>query len=485
VTKRKRDQHTGPVAIPDTTGKPPAPATTRPGSRLSLSIAAAGLSVALLVTVVAVFASRHQAITSRMGDGSARAPAMLGPCAYYRPYGSFPGRTVSVFSSIRPPEDASHLKSYEEFERCTGIKIRYRASDEFETMLRARVSADDAPDLAIIPQPSLLAALVKQGAVRPAPDAVARLVNANWTRDWRRYGAVNGTLYAAPLGANVKSLVWYSPKFFAANHLSVPKTWDELIALSDAIAAKGVKPWCAGFRSGVASGWPGTDWVEDIMLRTAGAQTYDDWVQHRIPFNDPRVQRAFDRTGQILKNPKYVNGGHGDVKSIATTRFQDGGLTIPQGTCALHRQASFYAANWPANLRIGEDGDIFAFYLPPIDSSHGRPVLGAGEFVAAFSDRPEVVAFQTYLASREWANTKARFGGWASANQGLDLRNVPDPVQRLSVELLQDPKTTFRFDGSDMMPAAVGAGTFWTGMINWINGQDTEQVTDAIEASWP
>ena len=452
------------------------------------SIVVAAVVVAVLVILVSVLAAREQdddAEGRQAGGGPSRALPPAGACATFRPYGTFPGRTVTVFSSIRAPEDTLHLRSYEEFESCTGIMVRYRGSDEFETLLRSRVGAGDAPDLAIIPQPSLLADLVRSGAVRPAPASVSRLVEVNWSEDWRSYGTVDGTLYAAPLGASVKSLVWYSPKFFAAHHLSVPTTWGEMLTLSDTVAAEGVKPWCAGFRSGVASGWPGTDWVEDIMLRTAGAQVYDEWVQHRIPFNDPRVRLAFDRAGQILKNERYVNGGLGGVRSIAGTRFQDAGLPIPEGRCAMYRQASFYAANWPAGLTVGVDGDVFAFYLPPIDSSHGRPLLGSGEFVAAFSDRPEVVAFQTYLASSQWANTKARLGGWASANTGLDLRNVHDPIQRLSVELLQDPSTTFRFDGSDLMPASVGAGTFWTGMMNWINGQDTRQVTDAIEASWP
>ena len=258
-----------------------------------------------------------------------------------------------------------------------------------------------------------------------------------------------------------------------------------MIKLSDTIAAKGVKPWCAGFESGAASGWVGTDWIEDILLRTGGVDTYDKWVNHEIPFNDPQVQAAFDRAGSILKNEKYVNGGYGGVKTINSTRFQDGGLTILKGTCALHRQASFYGAQLPPGTKVAEDGDIFAFYLPPIDAGKGKPVLGAGEFTAAFTDRPEVVAFQTYLASKEWANAKATLGGWASANKGLDPANVKDPIQNLSVKILLDPNATFRFDGSDMMPAAVGAGTFWKGMVAWINGQDTKQVTTTIEASWP
>lgn len=438
------------------------------------------LGVTLALTACGVGGSASSSSSAPAGSAN-NDPA----CAAYKAYGTFSGKSVNVFTSILAPEDAQHKASYAEFTKCTGITIKYEGSSDFEAALKVRVQGGNAPDIAYIPQPGLLQNLVKQGAVKPAVKSVEDLVDANWSADWKKYGTVDGKFYAAPLGASVKSFVWYSPTYFKANGLTVPTTWADMLKLSDTIAAKGIKPWCVGFQSGAASGWPGTDWIEDILLRTGGADVYDQWISHGIKFNDPQVQTAFDEAGKILKNEKYVNGGYGGVKTINTTRFQDGGLTIPKGTCALHRQASFYAAQWDKSTKISEDGDIFAFYLPPIDAAKGKPVLGAGEFVAAFNDKPEVTAFQTYLASKEWANTKAKLGGWASANKGLDIANVADPIQKLSVTLLQDPNATFRFDGSDLMPAAVGAGTFWTGMVNFVNGQNTKQVTDAIEASWP
>jgi len=450
--------------------------------RRGAAVVAGALGATLALAACGVGSSGSSSSSSSSGAAASNTdPA----CAAFASYGTFPGKSVSVFTSILAPEDAQHKKSYEQFTKCTGIKINYEGSNTFEAALKVRVQGGNAPDLAYIPQPGLLANLVKQGAVKPAPAAVEKLVDTNWSADWKKYGTVDGKFYAAPLGASVKSFVWYSPKYFKANNLTVPTTWDDLIKLSDTIAAKNLKPWCVGFGSGDATGWPGTDWIEDIVLRTAGADAYDKWVNHQIPFNDPQIQAAFDKAGTILKNEKYVNGGFGGVKTINTTRFQDAGLKIASGQCALHRQASFYAAQWAKGTNIAEDGDIFAFYLPPIDAAKGKPVLGAGEFVAAFSDKPEVQAFQTYLASKEWANEKAKLGGWASANKGLDVANVADPIQKLSVTLLQDQNATFRFDGSDLMPAAVGAGTFWKGMVNWINGQPTKQVTDTIEASWP
>lgn len=303
--------------------------------------------------------------------------------------------------------------------------------------------------------------------------------------DWLKYGTVNGTLYGVPLGANVKSFVWYSPKTFKEKGWEVPTTWEQLIALSDKIAASGTKPWCAGVESGDATGWPATDWIEDVLLRTAGAEVYDQWTTHAIPFNDPRVVDAVDRAGTILKNEKYVNGGFGGVKSITTTAFQEAGLPVTTGKCAMHRQASFYANQFPEGTKVALDGDAFAFYFPAIDAAKGKPVLGAGEFVVAYADCPEVQAVQTYLASAEYVNSRAKLGNWVTANNKLDIANVASPIDKLSVQILQDKTGVFRFDGSDLMPAAVGAGTFWKGMVDWLNGKQTAPVLQGIESSWP
>jgi alpha-glucoside transport system substrate-binding protein len=410
-------------------------------------------------------------------------------CAGLTQYGNLTGKKVHVYTSIVAPEDKSQKDSYKLFTTCTGATVQYEGSKEFEAQLVVRVKSGNAPDIAYVPQPGLLSTLVKDtGKVVEPPSAVADNVDKFWGKDWKAYGTVDGKFYAAPLGANVKSFVWYSPKMFAKNGWTVPTTWDEMVALSDKIAATGIKPWCAGIGSGDATGWPLTDWLEDVMLRDAGADTYNKWVAHDIPFNDPTVVEALDRVGAILKNPKYVNGGYGDVKSIATTTFQDGGLPILKGQCAMHRQASFYAANWPAGTDVSQNGDVFAFYLPVTNQNNGKPVLGGGEFVTAFATRPEVKAFQTYLSSDTWANEKAKAtpnGGWVSANKGLDPANLVSPIDKLSALTLQDPNAVFRFDGSDQMPGAVGAGSFWKEMTAWITGESTKDALDKIEASWP
>ncbi|MFV0463255.1 MAG: ABC transporter substrate-binding protein [Nostocoides sp.] len=398
------------------------------------------------------------------------------------------GKTVTIYTSIVTPEDASHKASYKSFEDCTGVTVKYEGDKDFEKNLPQRAQTGNLPDVAFIPQPGLLQTMVDTQKAIPASDTVSKEVDEYFGKDWRGYGSVDGTLYAAPLGANVKSYVWYSPKMFKDKGYTVPTTWDDLMSLTKKIAADdpAAKPWCAGIGSGTATGWPATDWLEELMLRVNGADVYDQWVAHEIPFNDPKVADALAKVGAILKDPAYVNGGYGNVASIATTTFQDGGQPILKKQCYMHQQASFYASNWPKGTTVAEDGDIWAFYEPSMDDT--KPVEGGGEFVLTFRDAPEVKAFAAFLASPDWANAKAKAttgGGWVSANKGLDPNNLVSPIDQQSAKILQDPATVFRFDGSDMMPSAVGAGTFWTQMTNWINGQDDKTTLDNIEQSWP
>ncbi|WP_188079002.1 ABC transporter substrate-binding protein [Actinotalea subterranea] len=424
------------------------------------------------------------------GGGEADGGEAKENCEAYEAYGDLAGTTVSVYTSIVEPESVDQEESYAEFERCTGADIAYEGSREFEAQLLVRVQAGNAPDIAYIPQPGLLQTIVEDfpDTIVPASDGTEANVDEFFSESWKEYGTVDGEFYAAPLGANMKSFVWYSPSMFTEAGYEVPETWDDMIALSDQIVADGGKPWCAGIESGDATGWPATDWVEDVVLRSAGADVYDQWVAHEIPFNDPQIVEALDTVGSILKNPDYVNAGIGDVASIATTPWTDGGFPILDGQCYLHRAANFYQNQWPEGTQIGEDGDVFAFYLPPIEPDN-KPVLGGGEFVAAFADRPEVAAFQEFLSSDTWANEKAKVtevGGWVSANSGLDTENLATDFDKLAASVLGDPETVIRFDASDLMPGEVGAGTFWTEMVNWLaSDKPTEQVLADIEASWP
>ena len=379
-------------------------------------------------------------------------------CAAFTSYGDLSGKSVGIYASIQSPETEMYQATLKAFEDCTGAKVTFEGSNEFEAQLKVRVKAGNPPDIALIPQPGLLANQVATGMVKKPSATVEQNATTGWAPIMKEYGTVDGTFYAAPNSTNFKSLVWYSPTMFSENGWTVPTTWAELMTLTQTIRDSGKvdKPWCAGIESGAATGWPATDWLEDVMLRVNGADVYDQWYKHEIPFNDPKVAAALDEVGKILKDPANVNGGLGDVDSVATTRFQDGGLPILDGQCALHRQASFYGAQFPEGTNIAEDGDVWAFYLPG-QTAEDKPVLVAGEFVTAYADRPEVVALQEWMSTADYANTLAKNStGIASANLGADPNNFTGLTKTL-VEVLQDPSAESRFDASDLMPAAVGS----------------------------
>jgi alpha-glucoside transport system substrate-binding protein len=408
-----------------------------------------------------------------------------GACGAYADYQGHEGTTVSIYTPITDVEANAYERSWDEFESCTGITIAYEGTDQFEEQLRVRAQGGNPPDIAFIPQPGVITEMVRGNFAVPAPEPVTALAQTHWSEGWMDFSTVDGVFYGAPMSANMKSLVWYSPSYFEENSLEVPQTWDDLIALSDAIAGTGIKPWCAGVESDAATGWPATDWVEDVFLRLHGQEAYQQWINHEIPFNDPMVVQAFDMVGQILKNEDYVNGGIGDVSTIATTSFQDGGLPILDNECALHKQASFYGAQWGDDATVAEDGDVFAFYFPQVDPAGPRHVLGGSEFVVAFADRPEVAAVQTFLASSEYHTARAEEGSWASAHNGVPLDLYQDPIFRLTAETLQDPEALFSFDASDLMPGEIG-GDYLLGQITeWIVGQDTQVTLDNVEGNWP
>ncbi|MGN6606675.1 MAG: ABC transporter substrate-binding protein [Jatrophihabitans sp.] len=430
--------------------------------------------------------------TSAVSKNNIKPVTMTGDCADFGKYGKYSGQTVTIYTSITNPELQYHIDSVKQFEKCTGISIQYQGTKDFEGALKTKVQGGNAPDLAFFPQPGLLQKFASGGQLKPATADLLKEAQTNWAPSWIGYGTVDKVFFGAPLGANLKSLIWYSPKYFKQWGYTVPTTWDQLQALTDKAVKDGHKPWCLGIESGDATGWVLTDWMEEFMLRMYGPDVYDQWVSHKIPFNDPKVLDVLKKVGSIVKNPAYVNAGIGDVKSIATTAFQKGGLPIETGKCVFHAQANFYAANWDKGIKVAQDGDVFAFYEPTFNDKFGKVVEVGGEFVGAFSDSAPTQAVQLYLASGDWAtrkatlNSQAGTSGWATANKAVDKSVFKDPIDKLSVDILTDPSSNARFDGSDAMPAEVGTGSFWTQMTQWILGNvSDQQALDNIEQSWP
>jgi len=297
-------------------------------------------------------------------------------------------------------------------------------------------------------------------------------------------GEYRGGLYGLFIFPNVKSLVWYNPKEFAANGYAVPDTWNELQALSQEILDDGGVPWSIGLESGAASGWPGTDWIEDIILRTAGADFYDQWVAHEVPWTDARVKAAFEVFGDMFTDNFVLGGATGAL----TTNFGDAAdpLFLDPPAAYMQKQATFingFITDHFPNLVAGEDYAIFP--LPGISADAtpdgSIPLLVSGDVVTVFNNRPEVIKFAQFLTSETAANIWSSELGELSAYVDADPAQFDNPITRQAQEMLLNA-TVSRFDGSDLMPGEVGAGIFWTGILDYVSGIDLDTVLDNIEA---
>jgi alpha-glucoside transport system substrate-binding protein len=446
-------------------------------------IAVAAIAMSLLVA--ACGSDEGSSSSDTTGGGGSGESLLNGEIKCEQQY---KGKTVTVFSPVRNSENDKPVDelvaAYKPLVDCTGVDIKWEGTDQFETEINVRLEGGNAPDVIDFPQPGLLAALARKGSLKEFPADLASHVSNDFISGWDSYGTVDGKIYGIPGRSNIKSLVWYSPKDFADKGYKVPETLDDLKALSDQIVKDGGTPWCVGAESGVATGWVLTDWMEDFMLRINGEKVYDQWVNHEIPFNDAKVKAVADAVGEYVKNADYL-GGDGLVKAIATTKFQDGGLPIVahDGSCYMHRQASFYASLWPEGTKVGPDGDVNVFYLP---SPAGGPkyMLGAGDLYAAGSDKPETFAVLKYTGSADYQIQIVNKRQELSPNKSIDLASITDPFTKQLSEL-QASADVFRFDGSDQMPGAVGAGTFWTEITKWIVGGSTDDFLNNVEASWP
>jgi alpha-glucoside transport system substrate-binding protein len=398
------------------------------------------------------------------------------------------GETIEVFGPWLTVDRDLVLSVFAYFEQATGATIDYAGSDSFEQQIVIDVQAGSPPHLAVFPQPGLAADLAARGGLVPLGDELADVVRENYGagQSWVDLGSYpdadgNVQYFALHYKSDLKSLVWYSPDNFADAGYEIPQTMEELIALSDQIVADGGTPWCIGLGSGDATGWPATDWVEDLLLRTQPPEVYDGWVTNEIPFNDPRIVAAIDLFGTFAKNDDYVDGG---VSSVGSTDFRDspvGLFTVPP-RCYMHRQASFIPSFFPEGTELGVDADFF--YFPAFESEDlGTPVLGAGTMWAMTRESEGARVLLDFLTTPLAHEIWMAQSGFLTPHLGVNLDAYANATLRGQGEILQSA-TTFRFDGSDLMPGQIGAGAFWTGMVNFVSGESAQSVADAIQRSW-
>ena len=376
------------------------------------------------------------------------------------------------------------LEAFEEtlipFEQDTGIDVVVESvGRDLPAVLVTRLAVGNPPDLAGMPNPGQMKEFANQGAL-VALDGIVDLSESS--KAFIDLAKVDDRVYGLFISADLKSLVWYSPKAFAAKGYEVPTSWPAMIELCNKIVADGGTPWALGMESGAASGWVGTDWVEDIMLRTAGPDLYDKWVSHEISWTHPAVKKAWEYFGQIVQQPNYIYGGAPGALMIFFGDSPNALFTDPPAAY-MHRQATFiqsFILTANPGLVAGEDYDVFPF--PPISPIFGNPLLGAGDLISAFSDTAETRAVLNYLASAEAQGIWCKALGKLAVNKTVDPSIYPDPITVKAAEMLANAEV-FRFDGSDLMPAAVGAGTFWSGVLDFVSGIPLDTVLASIEAS--
>ncbi len=411
---------------------------------------------------------------------------------------SLEGEEVFITGALVGNDAAGFQENFDSFTEETGIIVSFQGSDNFEQEIQIQMESGDTPDIALFPQPGGVVDAAQRGYLVALEDLGVDLddYKANFSEYIVGLGTVDGIAYGGAHAFNLKSIVWYQPAEFEARGYSVPETWDEMIALADQIVSEGMNPFCFGMYSNGASGWLATDWMEDIMLRTGeGTVTYDKWVSHEIPFNDPVVQNAATLLSQIMHTEGYVVGGTDAIVSTYFGNAQDPMFEKDANGnpgCFMHRQASFITSFWPEAAQAGAGTETTVFPFPAMDDGLPKAALGGGDMFAVFTEGDEAVnAVVEYMLSDNFFAAAAqrpdnsRIYGHVQFDSSLYSKDITRVLADAITGALAE--NAFRFDASDLMPPEVGAGSFWKEMMNLaVEGPGyVDTALDNIENSWP
>ena len=393
---------------------------------------------------------------------------------------------ISVMYGLGPDTEPGFKADVGKFAKDNGITIEFIKAASWDTEIRTRVQGGNPPDVGLFPQPGLMCDLAKQGHLIPFDDAtvatnkktlVPGIIDAGTCAD--------GKVYGLPNEVSVKSVLWTDAGAFKAGGYTAPKTLDELLSLTEKIKADGKTPWCIAAESGAATGWPITDWIEDLVLRFAGPENYDKWVKGELKFDSPEIRPAFEYFQKIAFGAGNVRGG---TKSIVATNFQTGGNAMfgsPPG-CFLFKQATFVANPGGFPDAVIAQLDTKTGPLPfPGKTAGDNPVLLGGDIAAAFNNDANTLKVRNFIASKENGTEQAKLGAF-SPHTTADVSLLPNKtLQTIASEVLYKASAA-RFDGSDLMPAKVGNGTFWTEPVKWLSGQqDLHTTLTNIDQSYP
>ena len=380
-------------------------------------------------------------------------------------------KVVAVWSG---QEQASFMAVLKPFEDSTGIKVQYESTRDEDAILRTRVAAGNAPDLAAAPSPALLTQFAQQGKVKALNDAVdMNALAASTSSGWIKLGEPlsDGKLYQIFSWAAVKGLVWYDPKNFSSKSYSVPKTWQDLLTLQDTIKSSGTPPWCIAVASGgAADGWPASDWLKEIVLSQAGPTVYDKWVAGTQTWTSPEIKSAFQTFGTILgPNDSNVYGGK---NTILATQFGDVGTPMfaSPPKCYMLNQASFITTFFTSAVPSLQAGTDFTFFpLPDINTSFTGAHVVAGDSWSMFNDTPQARQLIKYLTTAPAQDIWVKRGGKLAVNKQVSLDDYPDPLSKLSAQILVNTQIA-KYDATDNMPTDM-RNAAWKGLLKFISNQ--------------
>jgi hypothetical protein len=390
------------------------------------------------------------------------------------------GQTVEVAATWTGAEQKRFEMVLDKFAEQTGATVKFRsAGDDVAAYVGPRIEGGDPPDVAIFPQPGVLQTFAKQGDLIPIEDVAGDEIDANFSKTAREVGSANGTLYGVWFKTAQKSTVWYNKAVFEGAGVQPPKTWDELQQTAQTISDYGVAPYSIG----ADVGWPLSDLFENIYLRTAGPDMYDQLAKHEIPWTDQSVKDALTVMGQLLGQDQLLAGGttgaaQNDFDGSVTQVFTD----PPAGAMIFEGDFVGGIISGETDAKVGTDADFFDF--PSIDGSPPA-VLGGGDLAVLLDDTEGGKALIQYLATPEAAEVWMAQGGFISPNTQVDVSVYPDDVSRRAAQALIDAGDSVRYDMSDLQPTEFGATTgqgIWGIMIDFLqNPDDVDGTAQALE----
>lgn len=363
------------------------------------------------------------------------------------------GVTLNVASDWSGAEQTNFEKVLKKFSDDTGAKVNYTSyGTDVATTLNTKVEGGDPPDVAVIPQPGLLQSLAADGALIELDAATQDAVEANYSQDWIDLGSADGSLYGVWFKAANKSTVWYNTEVYDTAGAEVPETWEDFNDQLGIISDSGVY----GLSIGADAGWPMSDWFENVYLRTAGGEKYDQLSTHEIPWTDPSVTEALTVLGELWGNTTVIQPG------TAQRTFGDSVIAVfgdPPAAGTVF-EGDFVAGNITSDTTavVGETAKLYDF--PSINDSEPS-VVGAGNVAVQLTENDGAAELMQYLATPEAATIWVEEGGFTSPNKEVDVAAYPDDTSRQIADSLVSAEI-FRFDMSDLAPSAFG-GTKGTG----------------------